>query len=80
MVFNLMPGAMPQAKSCTAPLALNTSVAIYAMRFATLPKTFPVRFGDKFGKLSAGAKTRDCTYTRRCFAGVSQAFFGRAWR
>ena len=50
------------------------------MRFATAcPKTFPVRFADGFGKLSTGAKARDCTYTHRCFAPASQAISARAW-
>ena len=43
------------------------------------PKTFPVRFARKFGKLPAGAKARDCTYTHRCFAAASQAISARAW-
>jgi exosortase len=33
-----MPGAMPQARSCKAPLALNTSFTIYATRFGNSPQ------------------------------------------
>ena len=65
----------------TAPLALKTCVRrSCAMRLQRLaPKTFPVRFADKFGKLSIGAKARDCTHTHRCFVAGSQAISARAW-
>ena len=36
------------------------------------------RFGDKFAKLSTGAKARDRTYSCRCFAAVWQALSARA--
>ena len=36
------------------------------------------RFARKFGKLSTGAKARDCTYTHQCFAAASRAISIRA--
>src|SRR6266700_3896422 len=40
------------------------------------PETLPVRFGHKFAKLCAGAKSCDSTWTQRHFAADCQAFSG----
>jgi hypothetical protein len=60
-----IPGALPQAKAHIAPSALKTSVTLCATYFGnSSPKTFPVRFTDKFGKLSVGAKSGNSTESR----------------
>jgi hypothetical protein len=57
-------GRCPRLKAYTAPLMLKHVCRDLCDAFWQLcPKTFTVRFGRKFGKLSASAKSGDSTKT-----------------